>query len=60
MKYLANENIPLVVVNRLKNEGLDIISATQLYQGEGDTKVLAEAVKQGRIVLTFDKDFALN
>jgi len=57
LRFLANENIPLVVVNHLKSDGFDITSATELYQGAGDKKVLKEAVKEGRIILTFDKDY---
>ncbi len=56
MRFLANENIPLLVVKALAEEGFDITSATLVCQGAPDRKVLALAAREDRIVLTFDKD----
>jgi len=42
LRFLANENIPLIVVEQLKDEGFDIISASRLYGGVGDKEILRE------------------
>ena len=57
MRFLANENIPLLVVEALVAEGFDITSATTVCRGAPDWKVLDLATREGRIVLTFDKDY---
>jgi predicted nuclease of predicted toxin-antitoxin system len=57
LRFLANENIPLLVVKSLAAEGFDIVSATTVCQGAPDWKVLDLATREGRIVLTFDKDY---
>lgn len=57
MRFLANENIPLLVVKSLADEGFDITSATLACQGAPDEQVLELATMENRIVLTFDKDY---
>ncbi len=57
MKFLANENIPLVSVQLLNESGYDTISVRDLMPGAKDREVLAEAQRQSRIILTFDKDY---
>lgn len=57
MRFLANENIPLLVVNALRTQGHDIVSATVLCRGATDRQVLDLATQEGRIVVTFDKDY---
>ena len=56
MKLLANENYPIVSIQKLRNEGFDVESVAELMQGEPDTEVLKYAARQGRFILTFDKD----
>jgi predicted nuclease of predicted toxin-antitoxin system len=58
VRYLADENIPLAAVERLRAEGIDIASVAKLLAGQTDARVLEEANRDGRIVITFDKDFA--
>ncbi len=58
MRYLADENVPLAAVERLRAEGIDVASVSELLAGGEDTEVLETANRAGRIVITFDKDFA--
>ena len=57
MRYLANENIPLNVLNALRNIDIDIISIKDFLTGAKDEEVLSFAIKENRIIITFDKDF---
>lgn len=55
---LADENIHPDVLTYLRQDGLDVISISEQGNfGLPDTKVLRQAVKAGRIVLTHDSDF---
>jgi len=56
LKFLADENIPLKVVKKLKQEGFDIISISKLKPGINDYEVIELACKKNRIIITFDKD----
>ena len=56
LKSLADENIPLKVVKKLKQEGFDIISISKLKPGINDYEVIELACKMNRIIITFDKD----
>jgi len=58
VRYLADENIPLAAVERLRAEGIEVASAAELLAGEEDVRILEEANRSGRTVITFDKDFA--
>ena len=55
--FIADENIPKETVDLLKKQGVDIVSVTKFASGLSDTEVLNLANKNGRIVITFDKDF---
>lgn len=57
MKFLANENFPISSVRLLRNTGYDIVSIAEDMSGAKDQDVLARAHKEGRIILTFDKDY---
>jgi predicted nuclease of predicted toxin-antitoxin system len=55
---LADENIHPLVVRFLHQQGCDIEDVLKLGLGKAaDDVILAEAVKDGRIVLTHDRDF---
>ena len=58
MRFLADENVPLLAVERLRAMGFDIASAAEQMAGEADALVLEAASRDDRIVITFDKDFA--
>jgi predicted nuclease of predicted toxin-antitoxin system len=57
MRFLADENIPGDAVAELEAAGHDIISIRIAAPGSKDEDVLALAVRETRIILTFDKDF---
>ena len=57
MQFLANENFPLVSVRNLRDFGLNITSIIEDSPGIKDTEVLARAVSENRIILTFDRDY---
>lgn len=57
MRFLADENFPGDAVRALEAEGYDITWVSLLAPGSSDPEVLAMAVREERILLTFDKDF---
>src|SRR3990172_9063501 len=57
MRFLANENFPGDAVAALQGAGHDIVWVRTAAPGSKDEDVLAWAVREGRIILTFDKDF---
>jgi predicted nuclease of predicted toxin-antitoxin system len=57
MKFLADENFPLPSVKRLDVQGHDVAAVILDSPGAADEQVLARAVDEGRIILTFDRDF---
>ena len=57
LKLLANENVPSLLVARLRERGHDVRWALEESRGIADPLLLAEALLQGRVLLTFDKDF---
>ena len=57
MKFLANENIPLPSIGILRNEGYDVLSIAESFAGIKDVDVIDIASAEGRIILTFDKDY---
>lgn len=57
IRFLANENIPLESVRRLRKAGHDVLAVSESLPGARDTEVLTRAHQEGRIVLTFDRDY---
>jgi predicted nuclease of predicted toxin-antitoxin system len=57
MQLIADENFPLVSVRLLRQSGYDITSVTEDSPGIEDPEVLARAVSEQRIILTFDRDY---
>lgn len=57
MRFLADENIPVPVVQLLRAGGLDVESIAELSPGVPDEQVLSYARKQNQIIITFDRDF---
>jgi len=55
--FLANENVPGEVVQAARQAGHDLAWITELSAGADDETVLASALAEGRVLLTFDKDF---
>ena len=57
MRFLANENFPGATVAALEAAGHDIVWVRIAAPGTTDPEVLAWAIREQRILLTFDKDF---
>ena len=57
MQFLANENFPLPSVSYLRQAGYDVAAVIEDSPGAKDREVLERAVREGRIVLTFDRDY---
>ncbi|MBU2446430.1 MAG: DUF5615 family PIN-like protein [Bacteroidetes bacterium] len=57
MKFLANENFPLASVIKLKEAKLDLASIGIDNPSISDKEVIEAAIKENRIILTFDKDY---
>lgn len=57
MRLLANENIPLATVEVLRQAGEDVLSVTEDLPGASDEAVIEWARQEGRIVVTFDRDY---
>jgi hypothetical protein len=57
MRFLANENFPGPAVTALEAAGHDVVWVRIAAPGASDLDVLARAVREERILLTFDKDF---
>jgi predicted nuclease of predicted toxin-antitoxin system len=57
MKLLANENFPLLAVEALCAAGHDVLWVRTDMPGKTDDVILQRAQDEGRLVLTFDKDF---
>ena len=57
MRFLADENIPGAAVAEIEAAGHDIVWVRTVAPGRRDEDVLARAVREERVILTFDKDF---
>ena len=57
MRFLANENFPFASVRRLRQNGHDVFAISEKMAGAKDQTVLAKATEEGRIILTFDRDY---
>jgi len=57
MRFLANENVPIEAVETLRQDGHDVLWMRTVAPGASDQSVLARAVTESRVLLTFDKDF---
>jgi predicted nuclease of predicted toxin-antitoxin system len=57
MRILANENFPGDAVVVLRKRGHDVAWVRSDAPGSSDTQVLARAQTEGRVLVTFDKDF---
>jgi len=57
MRFLANENFPGPAVAAVQAAGHDMVWVRTAAPGLIDADVLAWAVREERVLLTFDKDF---
>ena len=57
MQFLANENVPIASIHRLRAASYDVASIIEDSPGAKDESVLARAHTEQRIILTFDRDY---
>ena len=57
MRICANENLPEACVLRLRQDDHDVLWIREAAPGSPDTDLLARAHAEGRLLITFDKDF---
>ena len=57
MRFLMNENVSGTVIRTLRRRGHDVLSAKESMQGESDPAILERARREGRLLVTHDKDF---
>jgi len=57
MQFLANENVPLASIRRLRAAGHDVASIIEDSPGAKDEAVLSQSCAERRIILTFDRDY---
>jgi predicted nuclease of predicted toxin-antitoxin system len=57
MRFLADENISSLVIERLRNRDFDVVSVVETRPGATDKDVLEIANAGGYILITEDRDF---
>jgi predicted nuclease of predicted toxin-antitoxin system len=57
MRFLADESCDLAVVRALRSSGHDVVAVSDIAPRAEDSDVINLAVREGRILLTEDKDF---
>jgi predicted nuclease of predicted toxin-antitoxin system len=57
MRFLTNENVPSDAVSELERGGHDIVWIRTAAPGSKDEDILAWAMREGRVLLTFDQGF---
>lgn len=57
MRFLADENIPVAVIDALTARGHDVQRSARLARGAADKDIVMAANRESRVLLTFDKDF---
>ncbi len=57
MNLLADEGVDFPVVQRLRNDGHEVLYVAEMDPGISDEKVLAAANEKNALLLTGDKDF---
>jgi hypothetical protein len=57
MRFLADQNFPRRAILALRAAGHDVAWIEEDLPGASDEVILARAEAEGRVLLTFDKDF---
>ena len=55
--FLANENVPAIAIEAARLAGHDVAWIKEILPGAADEVVLNHSMTEGRVLLTFDKDF---
>jgi predicted nuclease of predicted toxin-antitoxin system len=57
MRFVADENVSRVVIERLRAGGFEVIAVGETRSGAPDKDVLESATREGCILITEDRDF---
>jgi predicted nuclease of predicted toxin-antitoxin system len=57
MRFLADENFPRGAVVHLRAVGHDVVWVHETASGASDPDIFVWAIRDARLLLTFDKDF---
>jgi predicted nuclease of predicted toxin-antitoxin system len=57
MRFLADENVSRLVIERLRSGGSDVMSIAEMRWGASDKDVLEMADIENSILMTEDRDF---
>lgn len=57
MKFLADENFPVPSAVLLRRHGLDVRHVAEDCPSEKDSVIMDIARQEGRIIITFDRDY---
>ena len=57
MRFLADESCDFAVVRDLRSSGHDVVAVSEIAPRSEDSDVISLAMREGRILLTEDKDF---
>ena len=57
LRFLADESCDFAVVRVLRREGYDVYAVSEVMQRSDDRKLIDQASREQRILLTEDKDF---
>jgi Domain of unknown function (DUF5615) len=56
-RFLADENVPAETIEAVRHAGFDMAWVHERAPGAADDVVLAMALADSRVLITFDKDF---
>ncbi|MBI4337620.1 MAG: DUF5615 family PIN-like protein [Chloroflexi bacterium] len=57
MRFLADESCDFAVVRALRSAGHEVVAVAEIAPRSEDTEVIELAAREGRLLLTEDKDF---
>jgi predicted nuclease of predicted toxin-antitoxin system len=57
LTFAADESCDFAIVRALRKAGFDVLAIVEAIPGAPDSEVLEAATREGRILLTEDKDF---
>lgn len=57
MRFLVDESCDFLIIRALRTSGHDVLAVSEISPRAEDPQVLDVAFREGRILLTEDKDF---
>jgi predicted nuclease of predicted toxin-antitoxin system len=56
-RFLANENVPALAIERARAAGVELAAVREIAPGSDDEAVVQLSLTEDRVLVTFDKDF---